>query len=113
MDTETTVTALAALAQEHRLAIFRYLVRQGPNGDAVSNIAAHLGLPGATLSFHLKTLKLAGLLSVRRESRSLIYSANFDRMNNLLAYLMEDCCGGQCGATVTCDNPSTLSGDKQ
>ena len=103
MDIETAVDAITALAHETRLSIFRYLVRKGPSGEVVGNIAEHFALPGATLSFHLKTLKQAGLLNVRRESRSLIYSPNFAQMSTLLAYLMEDCCGGQCGMPVARD----------
>jgi ArsR family transcriptional regulator, arsenate/arsenite/antimonite-responsive transcriptional repressor len=88
--------ALSALAQESRLAIFRYLVQQGPEGAAVGAIGEAVGLTGATLSFHLNALKQAGLISVRRAGRSLIYAPDFGHMNQLLAFLMEDCCGGAC-----------------
>jgi DNA-binding transcriptional ArsR family regulator len=111
MDITTSVNSLAALAHETRLDIYRYLIRKGPDGDVVGNIADHFGLPGATLSFHLKTLKQAELLNVRRKSRSLIYSPNFEQMNALLAYLMDDCCGGQCGMPADCINTNT--GDKE
>ncbi len=86
--------ALAALAHETRLEIFRFLVRQGPEGQAVGVLAEHFGLPNATLSFHLKNLKQAGLISVRRDGRSLFYSPNFLQINAVMSYLVEDCCQG-------------------
>ena len=86
--------SLAALAHETRLEIFRYLVRKGPQGEAVGPIAEAFDLPGATLSFHLKNLKQAGLINVLREGRSLIYSPNYDHINGVLAFLVEDCCQG-------------------
>ncbi len=88
--------ALGALAQETRLAIFRFLVERGPAGTPVGTMADHFGLPGATLSFHLNALKQSGLVSMRRAGRSLIYAPDFARMNSLLGFLMEDCCGGAC-----------------
>jgi len=96
MDLSTATQSLSALAQETRLEIFRYLVQRGPAGVPVGTIAEQFELPGATLSFHLNALKQAGLLSVRRAGRMLFYSPDFARMGELLAYLMEDCCGGQC-----------------
>lgn len=87
--------ALAALAHETRLEIFRYLVRQGPAGQTVGAIGEEFDLPGATLSFHLKNLKQAGIVSVTREGRSLIYSANFACMNDLMKFLIKDCCMGR------------------
>jgi DNA-binding transcriptional ArsR family regulator len=95
MERQDVVTALSALAQETRLDIFRYLVQVGSNGAAAGRVADSLGLPSATLSFHLKTLQQAGLLTRRRQSRSIIYAANFSAMNDLLAYLTENCCAGQ------------------
>jgi DNA-binding transcriptional ArsR family regulator len=89
------VAALAALAQETRLDIFRLLVEAGPGGMPAGHIGEKLGLPGATLSFHLNQLKHAHLVKFRRESRSLIYSAEYPVMNDLLAYLTENCCQGQ------------------
>ena len=86
--------ALAALAHETRLEIFRYLVKQGPAGQVVGVMAEEFDLPGATLSFHLRNLKLAGLIVMKRDGRSLIYSPNFRVINDLLAYLVEDCCQG-------------------
>jgi DNA-binding transcriptional ArsR family regulator len=88
------VIALQALAQETRLDIFRYLVQIGPAGLPAGQIGGYLGLPSATLSFHLKTLQHAGLVVRKRQSRSLIYAANFAQMNSLLAYLTENCCAG-------------------
>lgn len=88
---EQIVAALSALAQETRLDIFRYLVQVGTEGIPAGQIADYLGLPAATLSFHLKTLKHAGLIDFRRNGRSLIYRANFDNMNVLLAYLTQNC----------------------
>ena len=88
------VEALAALANEHRLAIYRLLVQAGPEGRAAGAIANKLGLPASSLSFHLAHLTRAGLIEQRRESRSLIYSADFDSMNGLVGFLTENCCGG-------------------
>ena len=95
MKSPQAVKALAALAQDTRLAIYRLLVRQGPAGLPAGAIAERLSLPGATLSFHLNQLRFAGLVTSRRQSRSIIYSANFEAMNGLVAYLTENCCGGR------------------
>jgi ArsR family transcriptional regulator len=95
MKKSTAVAALGALAQESRLEIFRLLVQKGPEGLAAGDIGDRLGLPSPTLSFHLNQLRFAGLVSSRRVSRSIIYSANFKAMNGLLAYLTENCCGGR------------------
>ncbi len=103
MEHNDAVGALAALAQDTRLDIFRLLVEVGPEGLPAGQIGRRLGLPLATLSFHLNTLKQAGLVEFRRESRSLIYRSNFETMNGLLAYLTENCCGGNpeaCGVPV-------------
>ena len=101
MEHKDAVGALAALAQDTRLDIFRLLVEVGPDGLPAGQIGKRLGLPLATLSFHLNTLKQAGLVDFRRESRSLIYRSNFETMNELLAYLTENCCGGNPAACVT------------
>lgn len=95
MEINTAVTALGALAHASRLDIFRYLVKVGPSGAAAGALGAHFGLPGATLSFHLNSLKQAALVQCRREGRSLIYSADFEAMGALIGYLLEDCCGGE------------------
>ncbi|MGH7913545.1 MAG: ArsR/SmtB family transcription factor [Candidatus Binataceae bacterium] len=95
MKKSTAVVALSALAQETRLDIFRLLVQKGPDGLAAGEIGDRLGLPSPTLSFHLNQLRFAGLVTSRRASRSIIYSANFKAMNGILAYLTENCCGGK------------------
>ena len=89
------VTALTALAQESRLDVFRMLVQSGPEGMPAGEIGARLGVPSPTLSFHLNHLKHAGLVTCRRDSRSIIYSADFNAMNELISYLMENCCRGE------------------
>ena len=88
------IAALAALAQETRLAIFRLLVETGPQGLPVGSIAETLGLANATLSFHLKELTNAGLTIATPNGRSIVYSANFDTMNGVIGYLTENCCAG-------------------
>jgi ArsR family transcriptional regulator len=92
MDIKNVVASLAALAQESRLRIYRLLVEAGPTGLAVGEIGASLKVAPATLSFHLKELFHAGLVSSRQEGRFIYYSANYDRMNRLLGYLTENCC---------------------
>jgi ArsR family transcriptional regulator len=99
MKTIDAVKALGALAQESRLEVFRLLVRKGANGMAAGELSDHFGLPPATMSFHLKELTNAGLIASRRESRSIIYSANYNNMQALLNFLLENCCadnGGKC-----------------
>lgn len=95
MESIIAAATLAALAHEGRLDIFRYLVEAGPEGRTVGEIAVRLGMPGATLSFHLSQLQHAGLVRARREGRRLIQTADFDRMNALVGYLTENCCGGR------------------
>jgi ArsR family transcriptional regulator len=110
MEKSDAIPALAALAQETRLDIFRMLVQTGTDGLPAGQIGERLGLPSATLSFHLNQLKQAGLITFRREGRSLIYAAEYAAMNGLLAYLTENCCQGDasgCGVGV-CDG-STLT----
>ncbi|MGH7124715.1 MAG: ArsR/SmtB family transcription factor [Stellaceae bacterium] len=94
MDTKSAISSLGALAQETRLAIFRMLVEAGIEGLAAGALAERLGIPPSSLSFHLAELTRAGLIAQRRESRSLIYSADFRAMSALVGYLTEDCCGG-------------------
>jgi len=101
MKTPQAVKALAALAQDTRLAIYRMLVQQGPEGLSAGTIAERLDLPGATLSFHLKELAHAGMVDSRQDGRFVIYSANYEQMNGLLAYLTENCCQGQ-GCLTEC-----------
>ena len=94
MENRDAVVALAALAQESRLATFRLLVQAGPQGLAASKIAEALGVPPSSLSFHLKELTHANLIVPRQEGRFVIYAAQFDTMNTLLGFLTENCCGG-------------------
>jgi len=102
METKDALAALAALAQDSRLAIFRLLVQRGPEGLTVGKIGEAVGLPPATLSFHLKELTHAGLLTARQEGRFIVYSAQFQTMNALLGFLTDNCCGGQpCGPAIT------------
>lgn len=98
MKSTAVVAALAALAQETRLGVFRLLVEAGPAGLAAGEIGAQLGIPANTLSFHLKTLAQAGLLESRQEGRYIFYAASYPRMDDLIAYLTDNCCqgGGQC-----------------
>jgi ArsR family transcriptional regulator len=100
MESFAAVAALSALAHKGRLEIYRLLVATGPDGLTVGDIAAKLGMPGATLSFHLSQLKHAGLVAARRDGRQLIQTADFACMNGLVAYLTENCCGGQSCAPV-------------
>jgi len=94
MKSDQAILALASLAQEHRLALFRLLVQAGPDGMAAGALAEALGVPNSSLSFHLTHLTRAGLIHQRREGRSLIYTADFDAMNRLVGFLTENCCGG-------------------
>jgi DNA-binding transcriptional ArsR family regulator len=106
METNDALAALAALAQDSRLAIFRLLVQCGPEGMTVGRIAEAVSLPAATLSFHLKELSRAGLLAARQDGRFIIYSANFATMNALLGFLTENCCGGvPCTPAPACSTP--------
>lgn len=113
MNSETAVLALAALAQESRLAIYRQLVQAGPSGLVAGQIGAALGIPAATLSFHLKTLAHGGLVTYRQEGRYTRYYADFAAMHALIDYLSENCCGGtrascapQTALALSCDNRS-------
>jgi ArsR family transcriptional regulator len=94
MDQTRAIAALGALAQETRLELFRLLVATGPEGLPAGVIADRLGVLPSSLTFHLNQLHHAGLISQRRQSRQLIYSAEYDAMNALLAYLSENCCSG-------------------
>jgi ArsR family transcriptional regulator, arsenate/arsenite/antimonite-responsive transcriptional repressor len=94
MEKSDAVTALAALAQDSRLAVFRLLVQAGPEGLPAGQVAAALDLAPNTLTFHFDRLKSAGLVTVRRDGRSMIYAARFETMNALLCYLTENCCNG-------------------
>jgi len=100
MQPDRVIRALAALAQEHRLAAFRLLVEAGPQGVAAGAIAEAVDVPPSSMSFHLAQLANAGLVTQRRESRSILYTANYAAMNGLMAYLTENCCGGVPCATA-------------
>src|SRR5512146_1609518 len=95
MKKSNVIGALGALAQETRLDIFRLLVQKGPEGLPAGEIGDRLGQPSPTLSFHLNQLRFAGLVTSRRKSRLIIYSANYKAMNDLLTYLTENCCTGR------------------
>jgi len=116
METNDAVTALAALAQDTRLAVYRLLVQQGLSGLAAGEIAGQLGIAPATLSFHLKELAHAGLVSSRQEGRFVFYAANFDAMNALVAFLTENCCAADCGPAcvpvVACKPVAVLRGTR-
>src|SRR5215471_8728496 len=94
MKTKNAVTTLAALAQDNRLEIFRLLVQAGPEGMAAGQIAEKLNLAPNTLTFHFDRLRFAGLVTVRRDGRSMIYAARYETMNGLIAFLTENCCQG-------------------
>jgi DNA-binding transcriptional ArsR family regulator len=94
MEKIDAVTALAALAQDNRLDVFRLLVKAGPDGMAAGEIAETLGLAPNTLTFHFDRLRAAALVTVRRDGRSMIYAARYDTMNTLLGFLTENCCQG-------------------
>lgn len=95
VNTKTAVRALAALAQDSRLEVFRLLVQAGPAGLTAGEIAERLGIPASTLSFHFKALSQAGLVDSRQESRFVHYAARYAAMNDLIAFLAENCCGGR------------------
>ena len=102
MQADQIIRALGALAQEHRLAVFRRLVEAGPDGIAAGVLAESVGVPPSSMSFHLAQLSAAGLVNQRRISRSIIYSADYPAMNSLIAFLTENCCAGAaCEVTVT------------
>ncbi|MGO9133304.1 MAG: ArsR/SmtB family transcription factor [Methylovirgula sp.] len=103
METHEAVTALAALAQDNRLEVFRLLVQAGPEGMSAGAVATALDLAPNTLTFHFDRLRMAGLITVRREGRSMIYAAAFDAMNELLGFLTENCCAG---VPETCAPPA-------
>jgi ArsR family transcriptional regulator, arsenate/arsenite/antimonite-responsive transcriptional repressor len=105
MEQSDAVAALAALAQDNRLDVYRLLVQAGAEGMPAGGVASTLRLAPNTLTFHFDRLRQAGLVSVRREGRSMIYAARYDTMNGLIAYLTENCCGGrpeQCAPALAC-----------
>ena len=103
----SAIEALGALAQEHRLALFRLLVQAGDKGMSAGAIAEKLAVPNSSLSFHLAQLKKAGMVLQERQHRSLIYRANYPAMNALVEYLMENCCAGSdCSTASACETPA-------
>jgi ArsR family transcriptional regulator len=106
MDIKSAVLQLSSIAQEARLEIFRILVQSGPDGLSAGSIGESLQIPASTLSFHLKELSHAGLINSRQVSRFIYYSANYEAMNGLLAYLTENCCAGakDFGPASTCNS---------
>jgi DNA-binding transcriptional ArsR family regulator len=102
MKNTEVVAALAALAQDSRLDVFRLLVEAGPDGMPAGRVAEKLKLAPSALTFHFDRLREAGLVSVRREGRSMIYAAQFETMNGLVAFLTENCCGGASCAPALC-----------
>ena len=110
MQPQAVIRALGALAQEHRLAVYRLLVQAGPEGMPAGALAEALGVPASSMSFHLAQLANAGLALQRRQSRSIIYSADFSAMGALMAYLTENCCGGvACAPATPACQPATLA----
>ena len=104
MQATAAIEALGALAQEHRLALFRLLVQAGEPGMSAGAIAGTLGVPNSSLSFHLGQLNRAGLVTQERQHRLLIYRANYQAMDALVGYLMENCCAGaDCGSGAACE----------
>src|SRR5882757_3520127 len=105
MEKTDVVAALAALAQDNRLDVYRLLVQAGPAGMPAGGVATALRLAPNTLTFHFDRLRSAGLVTVRRDGRSMIYAAQFDTMNALLAFLTENCCAGSpgpCAPSMMC-----------
>ena len=109
MEKVAVLAALSALAQEFRLDIYRLLVQAGPDGMPAGHIGEELGLPSATLAFHLKELKHAGLVTFTRNGRSLIYAAEYPTMNALLFYLTENCCGRPSNQCLPIRPPETVA----
>ncbi|MBB3212234.1 DNA-binding transcriptional ArsR family regulator [Herbaspirillum sp. Sphag1AN] len=103
METKDIIAALAALAQESRLAVFRLLVQAGPDGMAASKIAESIAVTPSALSFHMKELFHAGLVQSRQDGRFVIYSANFGTMTDVITFLSSNCCGGRsCVPDTSC-----------
>lgn len=110
MESKTAVAGLAALANESRLAIFRYLVQVGPEGAAASQISKAVDIAPSSLSFHMKELSHAALVTSHQQGRFIIYAANYITMNDLLAFLTENCCGGNvCSPVSGCCEPAATA----
>ena len=113
MEINAALAALSGLSQETRLAIFRLLVQRGPEGLPAGKIGERLGLPAATLSFHLAHLEQCGLLRSQRAGRMIIYSADYRIMNGLMSYLTENCCGGDTAACAPGACDSSIAGESR
>ncbi len=111
MEERQALLAFGALSQETRLCILRLLVVAGPEGLAAGVIADQAGVSASNVSFHIKELERAGLVSPRRESRSILYSVDFAALNGLVRFLMEDCCGGR--MQLCADSPTASRSDRQ
>lgn len=109
METKQAVESLGALAHEHRLGIYRLLVERGPEGLSAGSIGEAVGLAPSSLTFHLQNLHRAGLIVQRRESRSLIYSVDFEAMNDLVGFLTDNCCTASSGSCATACKPAAKS----
>lgn len=112
MDAVSAVSALGALAHDHRLAAYRLLVQQGPAGLPAGLIAERLGIPPSSLTFHLQQLFQAGLVTQRRLSRQIIYAADFASMNGLVGYLTENCCGQDAVCAPVCKPGEVLAANQ-
>src|SRR5213595_3601807 len=112
MDQNHAIAALGALAQDTRLALFRLLVTAGPEGLSAGTIAERLGVAPSSLSFHLQQLLHAGLVTQRRLSRQLIYAAEYGAMNELIAYLTENCCGQGISCAPLCNPSASAESDE-
>jgi len=110
MKKRDALAALAALAQDNRLDVYRLLVQAGPQGMPAGSVASALKLAPNTLTFHFDRLRVAGLVTVRREGRSMVYAAQFDTMNALLGYLTENCCQARADACrpAECKSPASM-----
>src|ERR1700726_2533317 len=106
MEKSNAVAALASLAQDNRLDVYRLLVKAGPDGLPAGQVAEKLGLAPNTLTFHFDRLRMAGLVTVRREGRSMIYAAQFDTMNALIGFLTENCCAGAPASRARASKPT-------
>ena len=116
MNVKQAVEALAALAHEHRLSVYRMLVEAGPAGLNAGTIATRLKIPPSSLTFHIQNLHRAGLVTQERRSREVIYAADFDSMNGLVGYLTENCCAGSgesCAPAEQCVPVSTIKKTKR
>lgn len=112
MNSPAVVRALGALAQDHRLAAYRLLVQAGPDGLAAGTLAEALDIAPSSLSFHIAQLANAGLVTQRRNGRSILYAADYAAMNALMGFLTENCCGGSaCAPATACSLPSTNEKD--